>query len=68
MKYLNLIANILLIIGGINLGLIGLAHYDIIGRMFSHNMGIIRVLYTLIGIAAIVKIILLTVYNKALRK
>jgi len=68
MKNLNLVANILLIIGGINLGLIGLAHYDIIGRIFSHHMGVIRLIYTLIGIAAVVKIVLLTAYNKALQK
>jgi uncharacterized membrane protein YuzA (DUF378 family) len=68
MKNLNLLVNILLIIGGINLGLIGLAHFDFIGRIFSQHMGVIRVIYTLIGIAAIVKIVLLTVYNKALQK
>ncbi len=68
MKLVNLIANILLIIGGINLGLIGLAHFDVIGKILAHNMGAIRVLYVLIGIAAIVKIVMLTAYNKALKK
>ncbi|MBS0630209.1 MAG: DUF378 domain-containing protein [Verrucomicrobia bacterium] len=68
MKLLNLIANILLIIGGINLGLIGIAHMDIVGKILSHNIGIIRVLYALIGIAAVVKVVLLTAYNKALQK
>lgn len=68
MKLLNLIANILLIIGGINLGLIGLAQYDFIGMLFQHSIGAIRVIYTLIGIAAIVKILLLTVLAKKVRK
>lgn len=68
MKNLNLIANILLIIGGINLGLIGLAHLDLIGKIFAHSMGAIRVLYILIGIAAVVKIVLLAGFAKALKK
>ncbi len=67
MKLLNLIANILLIIGGLSLGIIGLAQYDVIGMIFSHSIGAIRVLYTLIGIAAIVKILFLTVFHKAKR-
>lgn len=68
MKLLNLIVNILLIIGGINLGLIGLAHFDIVGKILAHNMAAVRVLYVLIGIAAVAKIVLLAGYSKALRK
>jgi len=59
MKHLNLIVNILLIIGGINLGLIGLAHLDIVGKILAYSGPLIRLLYTLIGIAAIVKVIFL---------
>lgn len=64
MKLLNLIANILLIIGGINLGLIGIAQFDLIGMIFQYSIVAIRVLYTLIGLAAIAKILLLTVFVK----
>lgn len=67
MKLLNIIANILLIIGGLALGFIGLAQFDVIGMIFAHSIVAIRVLYTLIGIAAIVKILLLTVFHKAKR-
>lgn len=63
-KSINLIVNILLIVGGINLGLIGAAHFDLIGKILGHKVAIIRVLYVLIGLSALAKIALLTAFTQ----
>ena len=58
MKQLDIIAEILLIIGGLNWGLVGLADFDLVaaitgaGDFGSKNvLGII--IYTLVGLAAL---------------
>ena len=58
MKKLDIIAEILLIIGGLNWGLIGLADYDILGHLFGHFSALTRIIYCLVGIAAIYHIVL----------
>ena len=52
---LDLIAVILLLIGGINWGLVGLFNFDLISAIFG---GVIsRILFVLVGIAAVYRII-----------
>lgn len=52
---LDLIAVILLLIGGINWGLVGLFNFDLISAIFG---GVIsRVLFVLVGISAVYRII-----------
>lgn len=53
MKTLDIVAVILLIIGGINLGLIGFFGFDLIGMIFGRAEVAVRIVYALIGIAAI---------------
>ncbi len=52
---LDLIAVILLLIGGINLGLVGLFNFDLVGAIFGEVIS--RILYVLIGISAVYRII-----------
>lgn len=52
MKKIDLLAFVLLIIGGINLGLSGLFDFDIIDYVFG-NLWIANLIYVLIGIAAV---------------
>jgi len=48
------IALILAIIGGLNWGLIGLFRYDLVAALLGGQTGILsRIVYTLVGIAAI---------------
>ncbi|HLB52135.1 MAG TPA: DUF378 domain-containing protein [Chlamydiales bacterium] len=56
-RVLDLIAVIILIIGGLNWGLIGLFEWNFIGSVFGYVTTFSRTLYTIIGIAAIYKII-----------
>ena len=54
MSIVNGIALILSIIGGINWGLIGLFQFDVVAWIFGGQDSIVsRIIYTIIGIAAV---------------
>lgn len=50
---LDWIAQILLIIGGINWGLVGLMDLDIVATLFGQGSMISRLVYILVGLAAL---------------
>lgn len=51
---LDIIALILLIIGGINWGSVGIFQFDIVAWLFQGDSTVIsRIIYTLVGLAAI---------------
>ncbi|MFA5877759.1 MAG: DUF378 domain-containing protein [Candidatus Staskawiczbacteria bacterium] len=52
-KTLSLIALLLVIIGGINWGLIGLLQFDLVAYVFGSMSSISRVIYVLVGISAL---------------
>jgi uncharacterized protein len=47
------IAFALLVIGGINWGLVGLFDFDLVAALFGDNSGLSRAIYTLVGISAV---------------
>ncbi len=51
---INLIATILLIVGGLNWGLIGLFEFDLIGVVFHEMLS--RVIFVLVGLSAVFRI------------
>jgi len=56
MKVLNIIdwvALVLLIIGGINWGLIGAAKFNLVEYIFGFSLSVVNIIYTLVGISAI---------------
>lgn len=53
MKALNTIVLILVIVGGLNWGLVGVAEFDLVAAIFGEGSAVARVVYTLVGIAAI---------------
>ncbi len=52
MRILNLITGILLLIGGLNWGLVGLANFDLVASIFGRDSGMARIIYGLVGISA----------------
>jgi hypothetical protein len=62
-KALNLIALVLLIVGGLNWGLVGLFHFDLVAALFGGELGprsaLSNLIYILIGLAALYGIYLL---------
>jgi hypothetical protein len=47
------IAMILLIVGGLNWGLVGLADFDLVAALFGEGSGLSRLVYILVGLAAL---------------
>lgn len=57
MKVLKYLALILLIIGGLNWGLVGVFNFDLVASVFGGYTTGARVVYTLVGLSAIWKLI-----------
>lgn len=58
MKPLNLITLILLIVGGLNWGLVGIARFDLVawicgGLEFGETNAVSRIVYSFVGLAAV---------------
>jgi len=53
MKALKLISQILIIVGGLNWGLIGLFSFDLVAAIFGEMSALSRIVYTLVGISAL---------------
>lgn len=51
---LDWIAMILLIVGGLNWGLVGLANFDLVAAIFGEGSGLSRIVYILVGVAALI--------------
>ena len=50
---LDWIALLLVIIGGLNWGLVGIFKFDLVATIFGQMSALSRIVYTLVGIAAI---------------
>ena len=50
---IDLIAMALLIIGGINWGLVGLADVDLVATLFGEQSTLSRIVYALVGLSAL---------------
>jgi len=59
LKALDLTAVILLIIGGLNWGLVGIAEFDLVATIFGYLSVISKIVYTLVGISALYVIFIL---------
>ena len=53
MKGLNVLAVILLVIGGLNWGLVGTTGFDLVRAIFGDMSPLSRIVYTLVGLAAV---------------
>ncbi|NGX26295.1 MAG: hypothetical protein K940chlam6_00210 [Chlamydiae bacterium] len=56
MKTLDVIVAILLVIGGLNWGLIGFFNFDLIGTVFGYMSAFTRLVYCLVGVSALYQI------------
>ena len=52
-KNIQILAFILLVVGGLNWGLIGLFGFDLVARLFGEMTYLTRAVYTLVGISAV---------------
>lgn len=52
MKALNIITLVLVIVGGLNWGLVGLFDFDLVAAIFGAGSVLSRLVYVLVGISA----------------
>ena len=54
MKSIDVLAAILLVVGGLNWGLVGLFQFDLVATLFgAQSAALARVVYMLVGLAAV---------------
>lgn len=59
MRALNIVTLILLIVGGLNWGLVGLANFDLVAAIFGAGSMLSRIVYVLVGLSAVWQIVAL---------
>ena len=53
MRAINVITLVLLIIGGLNWGLVGLFEFDLVAALFGEMSALSRLVYVLVGVSAL---------------
>ena len=53
MKSVDVVAAVLLIVGGLNWGLVGLLHFDLVATVFGDATFFSRLVYSVVGLCAI---------------
>ena len=53
MKPMNLVSLILVIVGGLNWGMVGLLDWDLVAALFGAGSTLARIVYILVGVSAI---------------
>lgn len=57
MKAINVVITTLLVIGGLNWGLVGLFEFDLVQTIFGQGV-LARIVYTVVGLSAVGKVVL----------
>lgn len=65
LKILDWVAFVLVVVGGLNWGLVGILKFDLVATLFGDMSALSRVVYTLVGLSALY---LLAVAGKLARK
>jgi uncharacterized membrane protein YuzA (DUF378 family) len=53
MKSIDAVVTLLLIVGGLNWGLVGLFRFDLVATIFGEMSALSRIVYVLVGVAAV---------------
>ena len=57
MRAINSVTLLLLIVGGLNWGLVGLFDFDLVAALFGEMSALSRIVYVLVGISALYQLI-----------
>ena len=57
MRPIDVIAAILLVVGGLNWGLVGAFNFDLVAALFGAGSSLARVVYVLVGLAALYQVL-----------
>ncbi|QOJ14376.1 MAG: DUF378 domain-containing protein [Planctomycetia bacterium] len=53
MKSIDVLAAVLLVVGGLNWGFVGVANFDLVATLFGAGSFLAKVVYTLVGLSAV---------------
>ena len=53
MKKLDVLFAVLLVVGGLNWGLVGAAQWNLVAALFGNDTALSRLVYVLVGVAAL---------------
>lgn len=53
MKTFDVIAAVLLVVGGLNWGMVGVANFDLVATIFGASSILAKAVYALVGVAAL---------------
>lgn len=57
MRTIDVIVAVLLVIGGLNWGLVGFFEFDLVGEIFGHMSSFSRLIYGIVGLCALYQIL-----------
>ena len=57
MKFINILTLILVIVGGLNWGLVGLFDFDLVAAIFGAGSALSRIVYILVGLSAVWQVV-----------
>ena len=57
MRALNIITQVLLIVGGLNWGLVGALDFDLVAAIFGDMSALSRIVYCLVGLSALYQLV-----------
>ncbi|MGZ8868833.1 MAG: DUF378 domain-containing protein [Thermoanaerobaculia bacterium] len=57
MRTFDIVAAVLLVVGGLNWGLVGFLNFDLVAALFGAGSSLARIVYSLVGIAAIYQVV-----------
>jgi uncharacterized membrane protein YuzA (DUF378 family) len=60
MKAINIVTLLLVIVGGLNWGLVGLFSFDLVAALFGSGSLLARIVYVLVGVSAAWQVVPLT--------
>ncbi len=64
MRTIDVVAAILLVVGGLNWGLVGTANFDLVAALLGAGSILAKVVYTLVGLAAVYQALSLRAIQK----
>lgn len=59
MRAMDVIATVLLVVGGLNWGMVGTANFDLVAALFGSGSVLAKAVYTLVGVAAVYRAVTL---------
>lgn len=59
MRALNMLTQVLLIVGGLNWGLVGAFDFDLVAALFGEMSPLSRIVYVLVGLSALYQAVML---------